>query len=228
MNTVCLPGWGMRASVFDGVMPGASDAAEPYGGSLDAFIDRLARRVPQMCDVIGWSLGAIVALGWAVRYPAQIRRLVLLAATPSFVQRADWPNGMAAPVFRTFAASVHDDRAAALRRFSLLQAGGEADGRDAARLVQHHLAGDEVDTVRLTQALHWLEETDLRAQLAAIEAPALLIHGEHDGLVPVTAGRALATMLQRATLEVIPAGHAPLLTQTAPVSQLVRKFLNER
>ena len=43
---------------------------------------------------VGWSMGGLVALAAAQHYPQDLTRLVLVGATPKYVQSADWPHAM--------------------------------------------------------------------------------------------------------------------------------------
>src|SRR5688572_4565809 len=147
-SIVLLHGWGMRPAVFDRLaallaprltvlappLPGYDGAAiSPY--AIDALAAALAERAPARCSVAGWSLGAQVALAWASARPRQVERLVLLSATPCFVQRDDWPAAMPVPVFDAFSDAVRTDAKAALRRFISLQTQGDiAAGRVARTL----------------------------------------------------------------------------------------------
>ena len=45
------------------------------------------------------------------------------------------------------------------------------------------------DTATLMTGLDWLRNVDLRGEVAAIALPALLLHGEHDPLMPLAAGQ---------------------------------------
>ena len=76
VHAVDLPGHGFSA-------PEPSFTIEGVVRSLDAAF--AAERSP--LTVIGWSLGGQIALVWALAHPERIARLVLVAATPRFVQR---------------------------------------------------------------------------------------------------------------------------------------------
>ena len=57
--------------------------------------------------------------------------------------------------------------------------------------------------------VHWamLDQYDSKAHIAAVHAPILILHGEHDAVVPVSMGRALAQLKPNATqLVVFPDG----------------------
>ncbi len=64
---------------------GLSDAIEPYG--LETVTDHLASCIEEeQFSVVGWSLGATVAMSWAHRFPRRVNNLVVLAGNPRFVE----------------------------------------------------------------------------------------------------------------------------------------------
>lgn len=68
-------------------------------------------------------------------------------------------------------------------------------------------------------------EADISAAYAAISCSVLLMHGDADEIVPITAGRKVAELC-RADLQEIPgAGHGPHLRQPALINSAVRSFL---
>src|SRR5688572_24581473 len=138
---VLVHGWGMRPMVFDPIaailarrysvhalsLPGyeGTPLVSPY--DLVSLATDVAARAPEKCSVVGWSLGAQVALAWARARPDEIERLVLVSATPCFVRRDDWAAAMPASDFDAFSEAVRADAKAGLRRFVSLQAqGGDA------------------------------------------------------------------------------------------------------
>jgi pimeloyl-ACP methyl ester carboxylesterase len=80
----------------------------------------------------------------------------------------------------------------------------------------------------LVLALRELRSTDLRADLARIEATTLILWGEHDATLPVAVGRRLHEHLPQATFLLIRgAGHRPMWDRPAAFNQAVTKFLGE-
>jgi pimeloyl-ACP methyl ester carboxylesterase len=68
--------------------------------------------------------------------------------------------------------------------------------------------------------------SDLRAELAVIAAPTLIVWGERDALLPIALGRALNAALPHAMFISLPAcGHRPMLAQPERFSQIVLDFL---
>lgn len=236
---VLLHGWGAHAGVWSDVIArvdlGHTVIAPDYhaeigaDGSVNEVLDRLAGMVPEQCVVAGWSLGGQLALSWALRYPRRIRKLILIATTPKFVAAPDWAHGMNAEDFSRFAALVASDPAQALRRFLLLQTRGDTQVRAVARRLEAAL--DTRPPQRepiLTRTLDWLRDTDLRPLLPDIVQPALIVHGDNDGIAPLAAGEYLAARLADARLERMSgAAHAPFVSDPDAFSRRIAEFCNE-
>jgi pimeloyl-[acyl-carrier protein] methyl ester esterase len=241
MDLVLLHGWGMHAGVWDGVrdelaqdfrvhlvdLPGygQSDSCTPY--MLSELARTVANAEPKSVCVCGWSLGAQVALRWALDFPRQVQRLVLVAATPCFVRAADWPSGIEAQVLQKFASDLQRNVRSTLKRFASLQTHGAKNARRySAWLCKRLFAA--ADPGVLQAGLRMLRNTDLRQEVRKVIQPVLLLHGEKDGLVPVTSAHWLKQHLNRARLETFKdCAHAPFLAQGRKFVKLVSEFLDE-
>jgi len=242
-DLVLLHGWGMNAAVWGELatelaphfrlhcvdLPGhgASHAGAPR--TLDELTDRLAAALPRRAVVCGWSFGGQVALNWALRKPNQIERLVLLAATPRFARGAEWDCGIDAAVLDDFARGLAHDHRATLQRFAALQAQGDAHARVVLRRLREHLlARGAPDVAALEAGLRLLRETDLRDRLERITQRTLILHGECDTLVPLTAGEYLQRALPHAVLDVFAgAAHALFIAQPQRTARRILEFCRE-
>jgi len=239
---VLVHGWGLHAGVWDELaatlaarftvlsldLPGhGRSRITPMPARLDELTDALVAQLPGPAIWLGWSLGGLVALDAARRYPERVSKLVLTAATPRFVQAPDWSAAMAPGVFGDFAANLRTDYRGTLLRFLSLQAGGDGEGRALIKRLRSGLfAHGEPPPQALANGLAILEATDLRGTLAAIATPALVVHGQLDRLAPPAAGEYLAARLPYARFALLPgAGHAPFLTQPRRYAELLREFL---
>lgn len=229
---IFLHGWGTHPVIWEPVLgrfararavplPGYAETAPAQ--TLEAMSDRIAGQLGTGTTVVGWSLGALVAMRMALEHPEKISRLVLIGATPCFVNRADWPHGVADEVFEQFAASLAEDYVGTLRRFLSLQ----AQGSDAVRAVLAELRARLLAQPRptggtLEAGLDILRNTDLRADIARLALPVTLIHGMGDKLAPVEAARWLAQAMPQASLhEIRGAGHAPFLSHAEDVAGMI-------
>jgi pimeloyl-[acyl-carrier protein] methyl ester esterase len=233
---VLLHGWGHGAAVWQPIasalgaraitpdLPGESGARPFVGARLQDWTDALAPGLPDAAIVCGWSLGALVALDLAARWPAKAARLLLVGATPCFVARPGWPHGLAAQTVAGFLYDFAHDPAAILRRFLALEALGDARRSAVTRNLERSLArADAARLPRLRAGLQILVETDLRAQIGTIGQTVRLLHGAGDALMPVTAAEWLADALPDGRLSVFEdCGHAPFLSRPAECAALLR------
>lgn len=241
MNPLILwHGWGMHPAAWDGFsslldgqvqtppLPGYAATAAPAPYTLDALVDTLLVDVPAPVTLCGWSLGAMLALHAAHRHPDKVARLILIGATPSFVQRADWPHGMTPQALAEFTDAVGRDPAASLKRFIALFNQNDVNSRRIGRELAQALATSPLPSgATLVAGLDLLRDTDLRAQVPTIRQPTLLLHGAHDPLMPLAAAQWLAATLPQARLEIFSdAAHACFLSDAARCAALVTEFLH--
>lgn len=228
-------GWGMHPAAWDALsahlpvaprtpaLPGyaGTPSSQPY--TLDRLVDDLLAGVDEPITLCGWSLGAMLALHAAHRQPEKVARLVLIGATPRFVQGADWPHGMAPEVLAQFTQGVVNEPAVALKRFIALFNQQDVNHRAIGRKLARALADTPLPgKATLVAGLDILRDADLRAVVAHVRQPTLLLHGAHDSLVPLAAAQWLAAALPHARLVVLPdAAHAPFLSDAASCAGLI-------
>jgi pimeloyl-[acyl-carrier protein] methyl ester esterase len=197
--------------------------------SLDSIVDQLSAQFSEPLTVCGWSLGGQIALRWAMRYPQQINRLVLVASTPCFVRKAGWGCAMAAETLAEFSAALQQDCALTLRRFLALQVRGCEQERELLAALRRELSGrGEPDLDALQSGLSILRDCDLRGALSNITQPALVVCGERDTLTPPQASHYLAEQMPNAQLAIIKgAAHAPFLSHPDEFMKHLTGFLHE-
>jgi pimeloyl-[acyl-carrier protein] methyl ester esterase len=163
---------------------------------------------------------------WAQRNPGQVERLVLIASTPHFVSGSDWQSGIEPAVFEAFSQMLAHDPQETLRRFSSLQAHGDANQRAVSRRLRECIAAiGEVDEAALAAGLQLLKNTDLRAELLGIAQPVLIVQGEQDTVVPPGAAEYMQRTLPQATLAMIAgAAHAPFISQPQDIARRIVEF----
>ena len=218
-----IPGWGFDARVWQPVVELLV---------ADFAIHHLDRdhpaTPPDGAIVCGWSLGAMTAMQLALDRPERVARLVLVGATPRFVQAPDWPEAAPPESLRTFAAGVVADPDATLRQFAGRINLGDDHAAPLTRRLAALLADRRADTATLAAGLARLRDIDLRKSVAALRQPTLVVHGERDALMPVAAACWLADQLPDARLEIfLGASHAPFLSEPERFADLLRQFARE-
>lgn len=238
---VMLHGWGMHSGVWQSLikklsaqymlylvdLPGMGNSRpiEPY--HLHALADEVAQVIPGVSDVLGWSLGGLVAQRIALNQPDRIRRLILVGSTPCFVNKADWNVGIDSANFESFAEAVNSDYKATILQFLTLQCMKADDARSTLKQLRASFETRPTPTqTTLQRALQVLLETDLRDEVSNIRKPTLLIHGDRDTLAPVQAAHWMMQQLPQGFLRVISgSAHAPFLSHSEQFITALNQFL---
>jgi pimeloyl-[acyl-carrier protein] methyl ester esterase len=244
-DLVLLHGWGMNAAVWDGLpkpitvgrrtsrieLPGHGASPFETGHSgLAAWAGACLGAAPEKAVWLGWSLGGLVALEAAMQAPRRVAGLVLLTATPRFVQAPDWPSATAPETFAGFRDALIADPPSTLERFLALQVRGSDGARDALRTLRRELSlRPTAHPSALAEGLRLLRESDLRSRIGEIACPTLWVFGGRDTLVPAAVSESISALLPSARQEVVAgAGHAPFLSHPKETGASVAGFLEGR
>jgi pimeloyl-ACP methyl ester carboxylesterase len=205
-----LPGFGASAG-----LPG------PY--TMESFADRLAAlldaRGLARVALVGGSMGGVVAQHFALRHPARLDRLLLVAtgaamadpaaglARADAVAAAPWNEEAIRPVVAGF--FREPPAAAAL-----------ADYRRIALAAAHPAA---IEAMRSNAGSRTLERLD------QIAVPTLIIQGRHDRARTPEHGAAMRDRIPGARLEILEgSGHTPQLEEPDAFHALALPFLLAR
>jgi pimeloyl-[acyl-carrier protein] methyl ester esterase len=245
-DLVLLHGWGMNAAVWDALpadlghglvqhrieLPGhgASPFSPEWGagpGSLWRWADACLAAAPERAIWLGWSLGGLVALAAALRAPKRVRALILMTATPRFVQATDWTPAMQEQTLEQFHDGLLTDPAVTLGRFLALQVRGSEHARAVLRTLHHELTlRPAPDPAALTLGLELLRDEDLRGPLPDIRCPSLWLFGSHDALVPPGVAERVELLMPGARTQIIQgAAHAPFLSHPQETTAAIQPFL---
>jgi 3-oxoadipate enol-lactonase len=175
----------------------------------------------------GLSLGGMIALQLALAHPQQVSGLVVANSRATFGE----------PHLKQIVASwidMFEQADGATRRLeaawpSLLnEAFRQSPGGAAVYEMWATLAARTAGS-SLANVARGMTAFDVRAQLAAIEAPTLVISGEHDKLFPPAHSREIADGIRHARFEVIAsAAHISCLDSAAEFNRLLLGFLGEQ
>jgi len=178
-----------------------------------AFLDRLGLKT---CDVLGFSLGGMVAQQMVLERPAIFRRLILVGTAPrggEDIMHLDKPSiakHLADPTLKGYAVLQKIFFAPSESR----QAAGAAF---IQRLMQRRddrepLSGPAVAQAQMAAFREWEQVSGERfSDLKAIRHPTLVVNGVHDEMIPVSNSYWLSARLPNAVLLTYPdSGHGSL------------------
>lgn len=239
-----LHGWGFNSAIWEETartlasnarvncidLPGHGQSPMPQGDyTLKTLADTIAATLPEQGNVIGWSLGGMVAMQIALRHPTKIKKLILVGCVARFVSDDNWSNAVSPKVFQDFSASLNNDLQGTLQRFIALQIMGSDESRIILRKLKTLLNSNAApQSAALQGGLKILQDVDLRDQLPEIRQPTLMVFGKRDTLSRPQTAKQMLPLLSNATLETIDgAGHAPFLSHNKYFTNLIEQFIHE-
>ena len=189
--------------VVDLIGFGASGGLHPrifdeVAGYITAWMDQLGI---WRASIIGHSMGGLVAADLAAASPERIERLILVDAAAFLIER-HYLNHLRGLVRELFQVQIDF--------LSILAA-------DAYR------AGP----ITLWSAIYQLLTTYFSPKFSLVQAPTLLVWGEHDALVPLEIGKRLCRHLPANNRIVVikGAGHNPMWDRPQAFNRVVEDFL---
>jgi len=174
-------------------------------------------------DLLGHSIGGMLAQEFFLSYPERVRSLILYATTPAFGGR---DPAFAEEFLRDRLAPLDTGRnmasLAAEMMPAMLQPGAPAGAAEHAAAV---MAG--VPEAAYRETVTTLTTFNRRDDLARITAPTLLLAAERDALAPPRTMQRMADAMPNARLVTLEgAGHLAHLEQPAAFVAAVRDFLH--
>lgn len=170
--------------------------------------------------LIGWSLGAMLALSCALASPASVAGLVLIGGSARFTEADDYP-GTSTRELRALRLAY---RRSPERCYTGFLERCLHPIRDRACIQRGVEAALRIPVDAALAGLDYLAEADLRDRVSAVTCPVVLIHGEADEVIPATHSDWLARSLPNARAVRVPgAGHA--LSQ--PIMAALLKAIKE-
>ncbi len=240
-----LHGWGFNAAIWQKTaqtlannaqvncidLPGHGHSPMPVGDyNIETLADRVAETLPEQGNLIGWSLGGMVAMQIALRHPQKIKKLILVASIARFVRDDDWRYAISTEILQQFSESLNNNTQQTLQRFIALQIMGNDESRVILRKLRELMNSNEAPhPAALQGGLKILQEVDLRNQLSKITQPTLMIFGKRDTLSRPKTARQMLPLLPNAQLEIINgAGHAPFLSHNEHFTNLIKQFIKDQ
>ncbi|HTC63959.1 MAG TPA: alpha/beta hydrolase [Candidatus Saccharimonadales bacterium] len=204
---------------------------DTFAGDLHELINHLKLR--DFC-LVGFSMGGGEVARYLGKYGSKdVSEAVIISGVPPYLLKAaDNPEGVDAGVFAGIEKAVAADRYAFFTEFfkNFYNTDVFLGKRVSEQAVQAswNVAAGSSATASLACVATWHE--DFRENLARIDVPTLVIHGDADRILPITAsGTRTAKLIKGARLLVVKDGpHCITWTHAEEVNAELLKFLGER
>jgi pimeloyl-ACP methyl ester carboxylesterase len=182
----------------------------------------------EAAHVAGISLGGAIAQEVAIRFPHRVRGLILIStSTCGPLSFPPGPRALAALCGRMAAGSVQRRRpwlGPSVFSAEFLREQPERADALLRSMTAYPSAPWSIAGQFIAAGLH-----DRGLDLHRIQAPTLVLHGDHDVLVPVANARFLAAGIPDAELHVLPGGrHGAAIEHAEAVRDLLCEWLERR
>src|SRR5947208_8038222 len=210
---------------------------EPTGYNYDTFAEDLQKLVIQLklhdFTLVGFSMGGGEVARYLGKYGSKgVSKAVIISGVPPYlIKTADNPEGVDGSVFAGIKKAVAADRYVFFTEFfknfyntDLLL--GKRVSEQAVQ-VSWNLAAGASATASLACVPTWHE--DFRKDISRIDVPTLVIHGDADRILPITAsGLRTAKLIKGARLLVVKDGpHCITWTHADEVNSELVNFLGK-
>jgi non-heme chloroperoxidase len=228
---------GRRVITYD--RRGFGKSSQPTEGyNYDTFAEDLRQLITQLklqdFVLVGFSMGGGEIARYLGKYGSKgVSKAVIIGGVPPFLLKTDNnPEGVDASVFDGIKKAVAADRYAFFTEFfkNFYNTDLLLGKRVSEQVVQAswNIAAGASATASLACVPTWLE--DFRQDVARIDVPTLVIHGDDDRIVPLAAaGQRTAKLITGARLHVVKGGpHCITWTHAEEVNAELLSFLGEK
>jgi non-heme chloroperoxidase len=218
---------------------GFGKSSQPTEGyNYDNFAEDLRKLIAQLklhdFTLVGFSMGGGEVARYLGKYGSQgVSKAVIISGVPPFLLKtANNPEGVDASVFEGIQKSVAADRYAFFTEFfkNFYNTDLLLGKRVSEQVVQAswNTASGSSATASLACVPTWHE--DFRENLARIDVPTLVIHGDDDRILPINATGARTAKLVRGARQFVVKGgpHCVTWTHAEEVNSELLSFLGDK
>jgi len=220
--------------LFDNAGVGRSSGTVPttVAGMAQHVVTFLDGVGVKTCDVLGFSLGGMIAQQMVLDRPTIFRRVILVGTAP---RGGDDIMHLEKPRLATHLRDPSNKGYGVLQKifFTLTPSGQAAGASFVERLAERRedrdgVSGPEVANAQMAAFREWEHVTGERfAELRTIVHPTLVVNGVHDEMIPIANSYRLVENLPNAVLLAYPdAGHGSLFQYHEAFARQAAAFLS--
>jgi non-heme chloroperoxidase len=233
---VFLASHGYRAIAHD--RRGHGRSSQPSNGNnMDTYADDLATLTETLDLKHAVHVGHSAGGGEVARYigrhgTKRVSKAVLIASVPPLMLKTEAnPGGLPIEIFDGIRTGVLADRSQFFRDLTVTFYGTNRPGSSVSQGLRDSfwLQAMQSGFIGVLECIKAFSETDFTADLKKFDVPTLILHGDHDQIVPIANSALLtAKLVQGATLKVYSgASHGLCSTHKKQVNADLLAFIRE-
>ena len=227
---------GFRVIAYD--RRGFGKSSKPYDGyDYDTLTDDLKALLDDLdlqdVTLVGFSMGGGEVVRYFSRHNGErVSKAVLIGSvTPYMLKSDDNPNGVKESVFQEMLAGLKEDRINFLDSFGKLFFGVNLVNKPLSTpLLEYYRMMGSVASPRATiQCVKSFAYTDFRLEMAAVNVPTLIVHGDADKTVPIepTGNNSAKMILDNQYIVYEGASHGLFYTERERLNNDLIQFIRE-
>ena len=244
-NIVLIHGWASDGSIWQDTQNYLEQKYPVYMLNLpmskniysyrDAVIELIEHKDLYQVMLVGWSMGALIAIQVTHQLPHKVQGLLLVSGTSRFLTDSQltltepYSGGIPAALIVRMKKRLIKNREQTITDFYKLMLSPQEEAQGlAGEIIGSALSrGRTWDLIEAQAGLDFLAEADVRAELKRITCPTLLIHGEQDEICPIGGAEFIQRQIPCAQLISYPwVGHIPFLTNFKDFHRALERWLN--
>jgi len=160
-----------------------------YVAKLESLIKEKATK--EKATIVAWSMGASIALDYAVNNSEKIDKLILISATSNYIKTKDNDIGVDIDKLNALKNGIISSREITLKRFI-----SKFSKKDSSKFLKNAL---EQNKEVLAHNLDYFTRDNTK-NAKGIESKALIFHDKDDRIVPFSHGQKLKSLISNSEL----------------------------
>lgn len=191
-----------------------------FASDVIQVIDKLGL---QQITLVGWSLGASIALRYMMNFGDRVSKLVLVGGKPAFYSKPGFPYGADLKKAKAAEDYMRTNLPDATRK--MVQSWFRKELSHDAFAWLYNIVNKTPLMVRF-RVLKARLKSDNLSILPKIKVPSAVFHGKYDANVPLSAGKYMAKKIPGCKLVVFEeSGHSPMIEQPENFNQQLARFV---
>lgn len=195
---------------------------------IENYTEELALSLSELpTKIVAWSMGGLIAIHIAKKFPQLIKQIILISSVPQFVSTNEFRYGINKTWFDKFILDFRNNSRSTFGKFIALQAKGDEYQMSTLRFLKQNCVFDNFDIDECLRGLELLQQQQLNHEFQVLNCKRMFIHGDKDTVLPIASAQFVAQQTNCELKIIENAGHAPQISHPDLTARLLLDTLND-